>query len=189
MRPFWKHFWRESVWLLLSFRNRVANLVSISNLVINCIELSFERYIFKWSQLSFLLSFSIGNSKFNLKGDIILFVVSGDIQVQNPNLAKGCNSKAIPLCCSPMFIMTSGQLYFRSWILYVAKSYDFKGDAIVSSCFISRLCLCNPIFLITKSKYVWFSDYSFCCWNVRRNIQVQEKLFKILMCQSHNSKS
>ena len=44
--------------------------------------LSFERYIFKWGQLSFLLSFSIGSSKFNLKGDIILFVVSGDIQVQ-----------------------------------------------------------------------------------------------------------
>ena len=32
---FWRHFWRESVWLFLSFRNRVANLVSISNLVIN----------------------------------------------------------------------------------------------------------------------------------------------------------
>ena len=33
-----------------------------------------------------------------------------------------------------------------------------------------------------------FSDYSFCCWNVYRNIQVQEKLFKILMRQSYNSK-
>ena len=74
-------YW-ESVQFFLSFKSRVANLVSVSNLVINCTELPFERYIFKWSQLSFLLSFSIGNSRFNLKGDIILFVVSGNIQVQ-----------------------------------------------------------------------------------------------------------
>ena len=40
-----------------------------------------------------------------------------------------------------MFIMTSGQLQFKSWFLYVAKSYGFKGDAIISSCFISHLCI------------------------------------------------
>ena len=108
-------FWRESVWLFLSFRNRVANLVSISNLVINCTELPFERYIFKWSQLSFLLSFSIGNSKFNLKGDVILFVVYGDLQVQEKLfkiliLPKVAIQKLILLCCSLIFIMTNGQL-------------------------------------------------------------------------------
>ena len=37
--------------------------------------------------------------------------------------------------------MTSGQLQFKSWFLYVAKSYGFKGDAIISSCFISHLCI------------------------------------------------
>ena len=163
--------------------------------------------------------------------------------VQNPNLAKSCNSKAIPLCCGPMFIMTSGQLQFKSWFLYVAKnygfkgdaiisscfishlciaiqklpskvdslmlqfnihddqwpiiqkliplccqSYDFKGDAIVPSCFISRLCLCNLIFLITKTKYVCVFWLLICCWSVYRNSQVQEKLFKILMRQSYNPK-
>ena len=33
----------------------------------------------------------------------------------------------------------------------------------------------NPIFLITKTKYIWVYDYSFCCWDACRNIQVQEK--------------
>ena len=34
---------------------------------------------------------------------------------------------------------------------------------------------CYPIFLITKTKYIWVYDYSFCCWDACRNIQVQEK--------------
>merc|ERR1712240_221389 len=102
----------------------------------------------------------------------MLFVFSGDVQVQE---------KLFRILILP-------KVAIRRRFLCVAKSYNFKGDAIVSSCFITRLCLCNPIFLITKSKYVWFSDYSLCCWNVRRSIQVQEKLFKILMCQSYNSK-
>ena len=135
-----------------------------------------------------------------------------------------------------MFIMTSGQLQFKSWFLYVAKSYGFKGDAIISSCFISHLCIaiqklpskvdssmlqfnihndqwpiiqklvplccqklrfwgwckipsCSfPIVALqsnipnNKDKIYLVSDYSFCCWNVCRNIQVQEKkLFKISM--------
>ena len=78
---FLEHF-KSILGIELHFESILKHFVSVSNLVINCIELSFERYIFKWSQLSFLLSFSIGNSKFNLKSDIILFVVSGDIQVQ-----------------------------------------------------------------------------------------------------------
>ena len=63
------------------------------------------------SQLSFLLSFPIGNSKFNPKGDIILFVVCGDLQVQEKLfkiliLPKVTIQKLIPLCCSSIFIMT-----------------------------------------------------------------------------------
>ena len=71
----------------------------------------FEGYISKWSQLGFLLSFSIGNSKFNLKGDVILFVVYGDLQVQEKLfkiliLPKVAIQKLVPLCCSSIFIMT-----------------------------------------------------------------------------------
>ena len=75
----------------------------------------FERYIFKWSQLSFLLSFSIGNSKFNPKGDMILFVVCGNLQVQEKLfkiliLPKVAIQKLILLCCGSIFMMTNGQL-------------------------------------------------------------------------------
>ena len=138
-------FWRESVWLFLLFRNRVANLVSVSNLVINCTELPFERYIFKWSQLSFLLSFSIGNSKFNPKGDIILFVVCGDIQVQEKLfkiliLPKVTIQKLIPLCCQKLrfqrwcnniqlfhfpSLHRNPKVTIKSWFPYAAVQYSW----------------------------------------------------------------
>ena len=74
--------------------------------------------------------------KVKLKGDIILFVVCEDIQVQekmfkNPNLAKGCNSKAILLCCSPIFIITR----------VLPKVAILKVDSTMPSCFISHLCI------------------------------------------------
>ena len=43
---------------------------------------------------------------------------------------------------------------------------------------------CYPIFLITKTKYIWVYDYSFCCWDACRNIQVQEK--SVYFFEVHN---
>ena len=113
----------------LSFRSRVANLVSVSILVFNCTELPFERYIVKWSQLSFLLSFPIGNSKFNPKGDIILFVVCGDIQVQE----KLFKILILPQVTIQKLIPSVLQFNIHN-DQGVAKSYNFKVDAIISSC-------------------------------------------------------
>ena len=97
-----------------------------------------------------LLPFPIGSSKFNPKGDVILFVVLETFgfkkNVQNLDFTKSQKPRATILK-----LMQNIQLFHFPSLH------------------------CNPIFLITKTKCIWFSDYSFCCWNVCGNIQVQEK--------------
>ena len=140
-------YW-ESVQFFLSFRSRVANLVSVSILVFNCTELPFERCTVKWSQLSFHLSFPIGNSKFNPKS-------------KKKNYSKS-------QCCR--------KLQFKSWFNNTKLARQdifnlFAGQKAVSF----TISVCNPIFLIAKIKLIQFPDYSFCCRDICRNIQVQEK--------------
>ena len=102
-------YW-ESVQFFLSFRSRVANLVSVSILVFNCTELPFERCTVKWSQLSSTCHFPTGDSKFNSKGNVILLFV--EIFKSKKNCSESwcwqCyNSKVNSFpCCSPIFIMT-----------------------------------------------------------------------------------
>ena len=112
-------YW-ESVQFFLSFRSRVANLVSVSILVFNCTELPFERCTVKWSQLSFHLSFPIGNSKFNPKGNIILLCCLWRYLSPRKNYSKS-------QCCR--------KLQFKSWFnnTKLASLRD-KGSFIYHLC-------------------------------------------------------
>ena len=75
------------------------------------------------------------------------------------------------------------KLQFKSWFNNTKLARQdifnlFAGQKAVSF----TISVCSPIFLIAKIKHIQFPDYSFCCKDIYRNIQVQEKkLFKVLM--------
>ena len=95
--------------------------------------------------LNFLLSFSIGNSKFNPKGDMILFVVCGNLQVQE---------KLFKILILP-----------KVAIQKLIQPYP-AGSFLISWC---HGTMCNSIFLIANIKHLQFPDYSFCCGCICRN--------------------
>ena len=67
---------------------------------------------------------------------MILFVVCGDIQVQE----KLFKILILPQVTIQKLIPSVLQFNIHN-DQGVAKSYNFKVDAIISSCFISRLCI------------------------------------------------
>ena len=73
------------------------------------------------------------------------------------------------LCCSSIFVVT--KMLSKVAIQKLIQPYP-AGSFPISCC---HGTMCNSIFLITKTKCIWYFDYSFCCWDVCRNTQVQEK--------------